>query len=72
MEIFFSFSILKWHIIVQTNRNTKLFFKDKHSYKLSSFGDNFFSGGLHIICNTYYNLSIKSENYQLDQSTSLM
>ena len=28
----FSFSILKWHVIVETNRN-KLFFKDEHSYK---------------------------------------
>ena len=31
-RIFFSFSTLKWHIIIQTNWN-KLFFKDKHSYK---------------------------------------
>ena len=33
--IFFSFSILKWHIhiTVQTNRNDKLFFKDEHTYK---------------------------------------
>ena len=29
------FSILKWHIIVQTNWNNKLFFKDEHSYKSS-------------------------------------
>ena len=28
----FSFSILKWHIIVQTIRNNKLLFKDEHSY----------------------------------------
>ena len=28
----FSFSILKWHVNVQTNRNNKLLFKDEHSY----------------------------------------
>ena len=28
-KYFFSFSILKWHIIVQTNRNNKLFFETR-------------------------------------------
>ena len=28
-----TFFLFKWHIIVQTNRNNKLFFKDEHSYK---------------------------------------
>ena len=32
-DIYFSFSIPSWHIIVQTNRNKKLLLKDKHSYK---------------------------------------
>ena len=27
---------------------------------------------LHITCKTYHNLSVKAENYQLNQSTSLM
>ena len=61
----FSFSILKWHIIAQTNRNSKLFFKDKHSYEWSSFGVNFFPGAA-ITCKLYYNLSIKAKNYQFD------
>ena len=30
-DIFCSFPVLKWHIIVQTNRNNKLLFKDEHS-----------------------------------------
>ena len=29
----FLFFVLKWHIIVQINRNNRLFFKDEHSYK---------------------------------------
>ena len=65
-KYFFSFSILKWHIIVQTNRNNKLFFKEEHSSNKAPFW------GLHITCETYYNLSLKAENYQLDYSTSLM
>ena len=44
MDILFSFSILKWHIIVQINRNNKLFFKDEHSYKKSVFGIDLFLG----------------------------
>ena len=64
-KYFFPFSICKWHIIVQINRNNKLFLKDEHSYKQSSFGVIFFQG-LHITCKTYYNLSIKAENYLLD------
>ena len=32
-EYIFSFSILKCHIIVQTNRKNELFFKGEHSYK---------------------------------------
>ena len=32
-EYIFSFSILKYHIIVQTNRKNELFFKGEHSYK---------------------------------------
>ena len=31
-----------------------------------------FSSQLHITCKTYYNLSLKTEKYQLDHSTSLM
>ena len=61
---FFSFSILKWHILDQANRN-KLFFIGEYSYKLSSFGV-FFFWGLHITCKAYYKLSIKREKYQLD------
>ena len=65
-KYFFSFYSLKGHTIVQTNRNNKLFFRDNHFYKWSSFGVNFFSRKLHITCKTYHNLSIKAENYQLD------
>ena len=36
-DMIFSFSIRKWHIIVQTNRSNMLFFKNKHPYKWSSF-----------------------------------
>ena len=41
---FFSFPFLKWHIIVQTNRNNKLFLKDEHSYTYSAFGVSFLPG----------------------------
>ena len=56
-----------------TNRNNKFFFtfRDDNSYKRSSFGVNFFRG-LHITCKTYYNLSFKAGNYQLDSYASLM
>ena len=54
---FFSFSIHKWYIIVQTNQ---IFLTNKVSLVL------IFFRGLHITCETYYNLSIKGENYQLD------
>ena len=64
---FFSFSIYKWHIIVQTNRQNKTsiqifqtFLTNKAPLAL------IFFRGLHITCKTYYNLSIKGENYQLD------
>ena len=64
---FFSFSIHKWHIIVQTNWHNKgsikifqIFLTNKAPLALTFFR------GQHITCKTYYNLSIKVENYQLD------
>ena len=64
---FSSFSIQKWQIIVQTNRQNKtsiqifrIFLTNKAPLVL------IFFQGLHITCKTYYNLSIKGENYQLN------
>ena len=49
----------------RTNRKNKLLFRDENSYKLAPLVLIFFRV-LHITCKTYYNLSIKAENYQLD------
>ena len=46
----FSFCTLRWHIIIQNNRNKNLFFKEKHSCKQNLFD---------------VNLSVEEENYQL-------
>ena len=59
---FSSFSIHKWQIIVQTNRQNKtsiqifrIFLTNKAPLVLTFFR------GLHVTCKTYYNLSIKGE-----------
>ena len=56
-DIYFSFFITRWHIIVQTNRNNKLFFEDKYSCKYCEASlQLFFFRELRIISKTYYNL----------------
>ena len=45
---FFSFSILKWHILAQANWN-KFFFIGEYSYKLSSFGVFLFLGAAYYL-----------------------
>ena len=64
-EYIFSFSILMCHVIVQTNRKNELFFKANILTNKAPLVLIFFRG-LHITWITYYNLSIKEENYQLD------
>ena len=63
-KYFFSSSILKWHIIVQTE--TTSYFSKTSILTNSASLVLFFFQELHITCKTYYNLSIKAENYQLD------
>ena len=65
MEIFFSFYILRWHIIVQINQSNMLFLKTGIFTNKASLMLIFF-WGLHVTSEIYYNLSIKGENYQLD------
>ena len=65
-RIFFPFSIHKWHIIVQTNRQNKTSIQIFQSFLTNEAPlVLIFFRGLHITYKTY-NLSVKRENYQLD------
>ena len=65
--IFFSFSIHKRHIIVQTKRQKKTIIQIFQIFLMSKAPlALIFYQGLHITRKIYCNLSIKGKNYQLD------